>query len=64
LPGVSEQRPVAFPIATAPKSKTPVFVYSPVSGEWAIAVRHGAKWLDAATGQEVIRPTHWMPLPD
>jgi hypothetical protein len=39
-------------------------VYSPVSGEWAIAVRHGAKWLDAATGQEVIRPTHWMPLPD
>jgi hypothetical protein len=63
LPGVSEQRPIAFPIATAPKSKAPVFVYSPLRGEWTIAVRHGAQWLDRATGDEVVSPTHWMPLP-
>jgi hypothetical protein len=64
LPGVSEQRPLAFPIASAPKSKTPVFVYSPLRGEWTIAVRQGIAWLDRASGEEVIRPTHWMPLPD
>jgi hypothetical protein len=64
LPGVSEQRPVAFAIDTAPKSGTPVFVYSPLRGEWTIAVRRRGKWLDRATGDEVIRPTHWMPLPD
>jgi hypothetical protein len=64
LPGVSEQRPIAFPIESAPKSRMPVFVYSPLRGEWVIAVRHGARWFDRATDEEVLRPTHWMPLPD
>ena len=39
LPGVSDRRPVAFPIETAPKSPEPVFVYSPPKGEWTVAVR-------------------------
>ncbi len=33
LPGVSERRPVAFPIDTPPKAEEPVFVYSPLMGE-------------------------------
>ena len=38
FPGVSERRPVAFPIDTPPKAEEPVFVYSPLGGEWTIGV--------------------------
>jgi hypothetical protein len=63
LPGVSERRPVAFPIDTPPKLEEPVFVYSPLRGEWTIGVLSEGRWFDRATGEEVQRPTHWMPLP-
>ena len=63
LPGVSERRPVAFPIDTPPKAEEPVFVYSPLQGEWTIGVVSDGAWFDRATGEEVHRPTHWMPLP-
>ncbi len=64
LPGVSERRPIAFPIETAPHSTDPVFLYCPTRGEWTIAVRAEGTWLDRASGEEVQRPTHWMPLPE
>ena len=63
LPGVSERRPVAFPIDTPPKAEEPVFVYSPLGGEWTIGVFSEGTWFDRVTGEEVVRPTHWMPLP-
>ena len=62
LPGVSDRRPLAFPIETAPKA--PVFVYSPLKGEWVIAVRARGIWFDRVTGEELLRPTHWIPLPE
>jgi hypothetical protein len=64
LPGVSDRRPLAFAIATAPKSPHPVFIYSPLKGEWTIAVRAKGTWFDRVTGEEIDRPTHWMPLPE
>jgi hypothetical protein len=64
LPGVSERRPLAFAIETAPDSPDPIFVYSPLKGVWTIAVRAEGAWFDRATGEEVQRPTHWMPLPE
>jgi hypothetical protein len=64
LPGVSERRPLAFPIETAPNTAGPVLVYSPHRGEWTIAARDEASWLDRAAGEEIERPTHWMLLPD
>jgi hypothetical protein len=64
LPGVSERRPLAFPIETAPHAADPIFVYSPHRGGWTIAERAGPTWVDRATGQEIERPTHWMPLPE
>ena len=63
LPGVSERRPVAFPIDTPPKPEEPVFVYSPLRGEWTIGVFSEGRWFDRATGEDMQRPTHWMPLP-
>jgi hypothetical protein len=64
LPDVSERRPLAFPIETAPNTAHPIFVYSPRRGDWTIAKRAGATWVDRATGQEIERPTHSMPLPE
>jgi hypothetical protein len=64
LPGVSNRRPVAFPIETAPKTREAVFLYSPLKGEWTIAVRAQGAWFDRLTGAEIVRPTHWMPLPE
>ena len=64
LPGVSERRPLAFPIETAPPSQSPLFVYSPLRGEWTIAVQVDGRWFDRATGDEIIQPTHWMALPE
>jgi hypothetical protein len=64
LPGVSERRPVAFPIETAPNSSDPVFLYSPGRGEWTIGVRFKEGWIERATGKPIDNPTHWMPLPD
>jgi hypothetical protein len=64
LPGVSERRPVAFPIDTGPNTEDPVFVYSPLRGEWTIGVRAEGTWFDRATGEEIQRPTHWMALPE
>jgi hypothetical protein len=61
--GVSDRRPLAFPIETAPSTEHPVFVYSPTAGEWRIAVRAEGRWFDRATGQELQQPTHWMALP-
>ena len=58
----AERRPVAFPIETAPKSPQAVFVYSPLKREWRIAVRAQRTWFDRLTGEEIDRPTHWMPL--
>jgi Protein of unknown function (DUF551) len=63
LPGVSERRPLAFPIDTPPKAEEPVFVYSPLRAEWTIGVFAEGRWFDRATGEEVQRATHWMPLP-
>jgi hypothetical protein len=63
LPGVSESRPVAFPVSTPPPPEEPVFVYSPLRGEWIIGLFAGGRWFDRATGDEVERPTHWMRLP-
>ena len=63
LPGVSERRPIAFPIDTPPKAEEPVFVYSPLAGAWTIGVFSEGRWFDRATGEELQRPTHWMPLP-
>jgi hypothetical protein len=62
-PGISERRPVAFPIDAPPKAEEPVFVYSPLRGEWTIGVFSEGRWFDRAAGEEVQRPTHWMPLP-
>jgi Protein of unknown function (DUF551) len=64
LPGVSERRPLAFPIETAPSSINQILLYSPLRGDWTIAVRHEETWFDRATGEEIQRPTHWMPLPE
>jgi Protein of unknown function (DUF551) len=64
LPGISDRRPLAFPLETAPTGSQPVFVYSPLKGEWTIAVRARRTWFDRVTGEEVPRPTHWMPLPE
>ena len=64
LPGVSDRRPLAFPIETAPRAPQPLFVYSPLRGEWTIAIRASGTWFDRLTGEEVSRPTHWMPLPE
>jgi hypothetical protein len=64
LPGVSERRPVAFPIDTPPKAEEPLFVYSPLRGDWTIGVFSEGRWFDRATREEVERPTHWMPLPE
>jgi hypothetical protein len=64
LPGVSEPRPLAFPIETAPNTANPIFVYSPHRGEWTLAVRAEASWFDRATGEEIERPTHLMPFPE
>jgi hypothetical protein len=64
LPGVSDRRPLAFPIATAPQTPDPLFIYSPSLGEWTIAIQDEGRWFDRATGEEVPRPTHWMPLPE
>lgn len=63
LPGVSERRPLAFPIETAPHGQAAVFVYAPALGEWTIAVRTEGTWFNRATGEELPEPTHWMPLP-
>jgi hypothetical protein len=63
LRGVSERRPVAFPLDTPPQPEEPVFVYSPIHGEWAIGVLSEGRWFDRASGEELDRPTHWMPLP-
>jgi hypothetical protein len=49
---------------TAPNTEDPVFIYSPVRGEWTIAVQAEGTWFDRATGGEVPQPTHWMPLPE
>ena len=62
LPGVSERRPVAFPIDSPPTPETPVFIYSPLRGEWIIGVFSEGRWFDRAKGDEVERATHWMPL--
>ena len=35
----------------------------PLAGEWTIDVFSEGTWFDRATGAEVQRPTHWMPLP-
>jgi hypothetical protein len=64
LRSVSERRPVALPIESAPNTADPVFVYSPCRGEWTIAERVKASWFDRATGEEIEHPTHWMPLPE
>jgi Protein of unknown function (DUF551) len=64
LPGVTERRPLAFSIETAPETPDPIFLYSPLRGEWVIAVRAEGRWFDRATGDEIDRPTHWMPLPE
>jgi hypothetical protein len=64
LPGVSERRPIAFPIDTAPSTGDAVFIYSPMRGEWTIALHDAGTWFDRATGEEIQRPTHWMPLPE
>jgi len=64
LPGVSERRPVAFPIETPPSPEQPVFLYSPLKGEWTIGMLSEGRWFDRSTGDELERPTHWMPLPD
>ena len=50
LPGVSERRPFAPPIDTPPKAEEPVFVYSPLGGEWTIGVFSEGRWFDRATG--------------
>jgi hypothetical protein len=54
---------LAFPIETALGAAEPLFVYSPLQGEWTIAVQSDGTWFDRATGKEIQRPTHWMPLP-
>jgi hypothetical protein len=54
---------VAHPIETAPRAPQPVFVYSPLRGEWTLAIRARGTWFDRITGEEIARPTHWMPLP-
>jgi hypothetical protein len=64
MPGVSDRRPVAFPIETAPESDDPVFLYSPVRGEWTIGARAEEGWVERATGEPIARPTHWMALPE
>ncbi len=64
LPGVSERRSLALPIETAPHSEhDAVFIYSPLRGKWTIAVHAEGTWFDRVSGEEVQRPTHWMPLP-
>ena len=63
LPGVSQRQPIAFPIDTPPRSEEAVFVYSPIRGEWTIGLLDNGRWFDRATGGEIERPTHWMPLP-
>lgn len=40
-----------------------MFIYSPIRGEWTIAVMAEGRWFDRATGDEVPQPTHWMALP-
>ena len=60
----SKRRPVAFPIDPPPKSEEAVFVYSPIRGHWTIGLFANSKWYDRATGDEIERPTHWMPVPD
>jgi Protein of unknown function (DUF551) len=45
------------------KPEEPVFVYSPLRGEWTIGVLSEGVWFDRGKGEEVQRPTHWMPLP-
>ena len=62
MPGVSERRPVAFPVERPPPAEKPVFLYSPLRGEWTIGLLSEGRWFDRATGDEVERPTHWMPL--
>src|SRR5919107_773954 len=64
LPGVSERRPVAVPVDPPPRSEEPVFVYSPLRSEWVIGVLSEGRWFERATGDELERPTHWMPLPE
>jgi hypothetical protein len=54
---------VAFPIDTPPKAEEPVFVYSPLRAERTIGVFSEGRWFDRATGEEVQRATHSMPLP-
>jgi hypothetical protein len=64
LPAVSERRPLAFPIESAPNTADPILVYAPRRGEWTIAERLEAAWVDRGTGQEIQRLTRWMPLPE
>jgi hypothetical protein len=63
LPDVSERRPIAFPIHTAPNTGDAVFIYSPALREWLIAVHDAGTWFDLVTGDKIHQPTHWMPLP-
>ena len=54
LPGVSESRPVAFPVSTPPTPEEPVFVYSPLRGEWIIGLFAEGRWFDCATAFAVL----------
>jgi hypothetical protein len=63
LPGLSDRRPVAYTVDSPPEPEEPVFVYSPIRGEWTIGVFADRRWFDRASGDEIERPTHWMPLP-
>jgi hypothetical protein len=62
LRAASDRRPLAFLIETAPNAEHPVLVYCPTEGDWRIAVLAEGRWFDRSTGQELERPTHWMPL--
>jgi hypothetical protein len=64
LPGVSERRPIAFPVDTPPSPEQSLFVYSPLRGEWNIGLFSEGRWFNRVTGEEIERATHWMPLPE
>lgn len=56
------------PISTAPKDASEVLVWDG-PGEAFVAFWHGKReqWLwtiHDLSGDEVLAPTHWMPLPD
>jgi hypothetical protein len=50
------------PIETAPKDGTLITVYSPSAGSSVVRGAPGRVWR-TESGREVMRPTHWMPLP-